>query len=134
LKAAQQNFRFDSRLCNVTDVAKAARRLCEENAVCDAHAAAVELALVEAVNNAIEHGYQGEPGHELAVEVFLNDSAVHVTVSEQGIGMAREPSGELPPPDQVNGRGWFLIRRCMDEVSYKSERGINTVYMCRYLR
>lgn len=133
LKAVRKSFRFDSRLRYVADVASATRRICEEHSVSKERAVAIELALVESVNNAIVHAYQGKPGHTVTVEIDLSESVIHVAVTDDGICMAKEPPGTLPPADQVNGRGWFLIRHCMDEVWYESCEGENTLYMSCYL-
>lgn len=54
--------------------------------------AAVELCLVEAVNNVIEHAYREAPGHAVDVSVTADTEQISLTVSDAGSAM---PEGAL---------------------------------------
>ena len=91
----------------------------------------VQLALREALNNAVVHG-NAMNAHKL-VQVRCRcelESGVHITVTDYGEGF--DPS-ELPDPFTAerlmaeNGRGIHLMKSLMDEVSFK--RGGSEVHM-----
>jgi anti-sigma regulatory factor (Ser/Thr protein kinase) len=83
---------------------------------------AVELALQEAVANAIRHGCHGDANKQLQCSVSFGESGeIVITVRDPGAGF--DP-GKLPNPlDPANllktsGRGIFLINGLMDEVRF----------------
>jgi anti-sigma regulatory factor (Ser/Thr protein kinase) len=83
---------------------------------------AVELALQEAVANAIRHGCQGDKTQQLQCSVSVGESGeVVITVRDPGAGF--DPSKVANPLDPANllkssGRGIFLINGLMDEVRF----------------
>ena len=83
---------------------------------------AVELALQEAVANAIRHGCHGDVSKELQCSVSCNDEGeVVITVRDPGTGF--DPASVANPlhPDNLmksSGRGIFLINGLMDEVQF----------------
>jgi anti-sigma regulatory factor (Ser/Thr protein kinase) len=83
---------------------------------------AVELALQEAVANAIRHGCRGDATKELQCSVSCDDKGeIVITVSDPGSGF--DPSQVADPLDPANilkssGRGIFLINGLMDEVKF----------------
>ncbi|MEO6214281.1 MAG: ATP-binding protein [Vicinamibacterales bacterium] len=82
----------------------------------------VELALQEAVANAIRHGCHGDATKTLECSVSCEDSGeVVITVRDPGKGF--DPEGVPNPLDPDNllkpsGRGIFLINGLMDEVQF----------------
>jgi anti-anti-sigma factor len=88
----------------------------------------LEIAVVEAVTNSIEHGYRDKPG-EVRVELMLDASgAVLVTVGDRG-GW-REPEGE----DPFRGRGLMMMRECCDRLDLDATPDGTTVHMRRMVR
>jgi anti-sigma regulatory factor (Ser/Thr protein kinase) len=83
---------------------------------------AVELALQEAVANAIRHGCNGDRSKKLQCSVSCSEGGeVVITVRDPGTGF--DPSAVPDPLDPQNmlkpsGRGIFLINGLMDEVQY----------------
>jgi anti-sigma regulatory factor (Ser/Thr protein kinase) len=88
----------------------------------DADVMAVELALQEAVANAIRHGCGGDPTKQLQCSVTCDESGeVLITVRDPGAGF--DPAAIPDPlhPENVlkpSGRGIFLINGLMDEVQF----------------
>ena len=88
----------------------------------DADVMAVELALQEAVANAIRHGCGGDASKELQCAVTCDDAGeIMITVRDPGTGF--DPAKVDNPLDPVNllkssGRGIFLINGLMDEVQF----------------
>ena len=88
----------------------------------EADVMAVELALQEAVANAIRHGCGGDATKELQCAVTCDDAGeIMITVRDPGTGF--DPAKVANPLDPVNllkssGRGIFLINGLMDEVQF----------------
>jgi serine/threonine-protein kinase RsbW len=83
----------------------------------------VQLALQEALMNAILHGSHSDPGKRVRVSVAIEEGAtVIIVVKDSGAGF--DPN-KIPDPtlgDNIyrdRGRGVFLIRQLMDEVEYQ---------------
>ena len=82
----------------------------------------VELALQEAVANAIRHGCGGDATKQLQCSVNCDDSGeVVITVRDPGTGFdPRAVPDPLHPENMLkpSGRGIFLINGLMDEVQF----------------
>lgn len=84
---------------------------------------AVELALQEAVANAIRHGCKNDPSKQLQCFVTCDESGeVMIVVRDPGQGF--DASAVANPLDAANilkpsGRGIFLINGLMDEVGFR---------------
>jgi serine/threonine-protein kinase RsbW len=88
----------------------------------DGHRDALDLALREALVNAVVHGNQNDPARQVHVECFqMADGSILLVVRDQGSGF--DPDGVMDPtvPENLTratGRGIFLIRKFMDEVEF----------------
>jgi anti-sigma regulatory factor (Ser/Thr protein kinase) len=85
----------------------------------------LELAVVEATNNIIAHGYDGSSG-EIEMRV-LQDGGVRVELIDSGRPI---PAGLLDNPPDVGldaerGRGLAIIRSCVDYLDYSRREGAN---------
>ena len=96
---------------------------------------AVELALREALNNAVVHGNRLDARKLVQVRVRCKvGKGICLTVSDQGQGF--DPR-TIPDPLAVenleaeHGRGIYLMKVVMDEVSFE-QRG-TAVHMCKRL-
>ena len=82
----------------------------------------IELALQEALANAIRHGCKSDPTKQLQCVVTVDDSGeIVIVVRDPGSGF--DPAAVPDPlhPDNVlkgSGRGIFLINELMDEVAF----------------
>jgi serine/threonine-protein kinase RsbW len=95
-----------------------------------------ELGVVEALNNVIEHGYQLQPNHKIKVIFEPSKNYVVIHIVDTGIAMGQSLFSDKENQKEVKehivledipegGWGLALIKSIMDEVSYKSENGIN---------
>ncbi len=88
----------------------------------DGHRDALDLALREALVNAVVHGNHNDPKRKVHVECFrMAGGSLLVVVRDQGSGF--NPLRVLDPTAPENltkatGRGIFLIRKFMDEVEF----------------
>jgi len=91
----------------------------------------IELALREALVNAIVHGNQNDPSKCVYVNCrCTTDGRVSITVEDEGNGFGYDTVPNPTSPDnrqRTHGRGIFLIRRLMDEVDF--EQGGSVIHM-----
>jgi anti-sigma regulatory factor (Ser/Thr protein kinase) len=82
----------------------------------------VELALQEALANAIRHGCQGDPSKHVQCCVTVDPGGeLMIVVRDPGTGFdARQVPHPLKPENMLkpSGRGVYLINELMDEVAY----------------
>jgi serine/threonine-protein kinase RsbW len=131
--------RIDSQFEHVVLVGLSLRAICAAVPLDDADVNAVELCVVEAVNNAIEHAYGAEAGHAVEVEVTLDGEALRIAVRDRGRTMDWEAAWDRINVHALNdelsegGRGLFIIRSLMDGLSYASADGWNMLRMIKRL-
>jgi serine/threonine-protein kinase RsbW len=91
----------------------------------------IELALREALVNAIVHGNQNDPRKRVYVNCrCTTDGEVSITVEDEGDGFEHDAVPDPTSPDhqlRTHGRGIYLIRTLMDEVDFK--QGGSIVHM-----
>ena len=81
------------------------------------------VALAEALSNAAVHGHRLDPKRRVAIVLLIQPGCVVVEVSDSGVGFdARGVHDPTLPERQLatGGRGIFLMRRLVDEVSYNA--------------
>ena len=83
----------------------------------------IEMALREAVTNAMVHGNQEDENKSVEVIFACHDNELEIEVRDQGEGF--DPA-EVPDPTnaenllKTSGRGIFLMRTFMDEIEWRS--------------
>ncbi len=92
-------------------------------------------AIVEALNNCIEHAYGGEPGLPIDLEWTRSDEAVAVAIHDEGQAL---PARALDPATPASayadgGRGWQIIHEWTDAVSYRRTDNRNVLTLTYYL-
>jgi serine/threonine-protein kinase RsbW len=88
------------------------------------------VATTEAVNNAILHGNKRDPKKVVKIACYLETSSLKIKVTDRGKGF--DPAHLANPLDEANllkesGRGVFLIRSLMDDVSFEMRKSGTTV-------
>ena len=95
----------------------------------------VELALDEALANAIVHGNQSDPSKAVRIGVALQrDGSLLIIVKDVGSGFDVDCIPEPTAEENLmmtHGRGIFLIRRLVDEVRFHFESGTE---ICMHFR
>jgi serine/threonine-protein kinase RsbW len=90
----------------------------------------IEIALREALANAVVHGNHEDPGRQVYVSCRCGTDEVSLVIRDEGQGY---DLGELPDPtapeniSSSHGRGIYLMKNLMDEVCF--ERNGAVVYM-----
>jgi serine/threonine-protein kinase RsbW len=83
----------------------------------------VQLALGEALSNAMRHGNKLNPDLAVKVKVESNLRSLTICVADQGKGFNFKNVPDPTRPEtlhKLSGRGIFLIRKRMDKVSFLS--------------
>jgi|GEM_PF-808814 len=100
----------------------------------------LELAVVEAANNAIIHSCGDDPAKQLELELSHQSRQLTIIIRDHGAGMdylARQPKPIQDNPTvedvSVSGLGLSIIHQIMDEVHYSSKNGTNTMTMIKWL-
>jgi serine/threonine-protein kinase RsbW len=90
----------------------------------------LQVALAEALANAVVRGNREDPAKRVQVEAELGAETIVVTVTDEGDGFDPAQVPEPIRPEQLFetcGRGLFLIRKLVDDVRF-NERG-NSICM-----
>ncbi len=77
----------------------------------------VQLAVHEAIVNAIAHGHGGDPTKQVRIRYLINPLGLLAEVEDEGAGFRRDGSQEA---GKTAGRGLRLIRQHMTEVRYNA--------------
>jgi serine/threonine-protein kinase RsbW len=91
----------------------------------------IEMALREALANAVIHGNREDPFKRVFVECrCYMDGEVAITVRDEGQGFESSTVPDPTTPENrlfTQGRGIYLMKTLMDEVSF--EKGGSVVYI-----
>ena len=133
--SSEEGIRIEVRVPSVLDVVEDAldvvMRHCLECAhEFDDRRFNLRVALGEALQNAIIYGNRQDPSKNVHVDIEVRVRRVEIRVRDEGEGF--DPNG-VPDPrvpgrvDREDGRGLFLIRQLVDDVSF-NDRG-NSICM-----
>lgn len=90
----------------------------------------IQMAIEEAVVNAIEHGNKKNPAKEVHVVFLVDHDFAEMTVTDQGDGFDHENVADPTEEDRLDqprGRGVLLIRELMSQAQYNAKG--NSVWM-----
>jgi anti-sigma regulatory factor (Ser/Thr protein kinase) len=98
---------------------------------------ALDLAVHEAVENAVRHGSRGEGGR-LKLRLRSDDERVEVVVEDDGVAFDPRTLPAPPVPQRIEavvpgGQGVHLMRHFTDEIRYRREDGWNVLTLVRFL-
>lgn len=88
------------------------------------------VSVMEAVNNAIQHGNRSNPEKIVDIDISYDDNQLDITVTDEGPGFKPETVPDPTTPENIealNGRGIYLMSHLADTIKY-SEKG-NSVTM-----
>ncbi|MFY7835523.1 MAG: ATP-binding protein [Novosphingobium sp.] len=119
----------------VRRLAEHLRAWCEETGLPDDACMDLELALVEAGNNVVRHGYGEDRNGSLKLEINTVPGGVELVLIDQGtpIPSARLHPIQRPAFDSESGRGLALIADCTDRIGYTQDREGNRLVLFKAL-
>src|SRR3954470_1528096 len=119
---------------HVTDVVDGIMKMVKAMDCACGHEQQIELALQEALANAVVHGAENDPEKKVCCKVACDEArGMLIMVSDPGDGF--DPTKVADPLRAENlysdhGRGIFLINRLMDQVEFK--RGGTEIHMRKF--
>ncbi|MGA1824984.1 MAG: ATP-binding protein, partial [bacterium] len=122
---------IDSNIKDVFLIGLAINKICSEIPLSEVDSYHLEVCVVEACNNAIEHAYDYKPGNEVEVVLELYLDRIEFQISDYGRTMKGEPVSSLDfdPHDREHlpegSMGFPIIKTLMDKVEYKTQNGKN---------
>jgi len=127
--------RFPSRIEAVEEAAQAVSEFLTRAGVGEDLAFGIDMAVREAVTNAVLHGNKLDETKFADVSLKIISGAFEITVHDQGTGF---DSSSIPDPTEgenilkTSGRGIFFMRNMMDEVEWSQDpEGGTTVRMMK---
>lgn len=118
--------KIESRLELLDEFSKEFRLFCHDIVSDEKLIFNLELCLNEALTNAIRHAYHGKPGRFIEVVVDLDHHKIAMKIVHEGNSIPNFALGaklDFDPNDiqslPESGMGLFLIKKIMDEVSWK---------------
>ena len=124
-----------SRIEAVAEAAQAAAKFVNQLGLGEEIAYGVDMAVREAVTNAVLHGNKQELEKTVEVTLMNSASALEITVRDHGTGF--DPRSVPDPTDEknlmkTNGRGILFMRTFMDEVQWlRHDEGGTVVRMIK---
>ena len=94
---------------------------------------AVVLATDEATNNVIRHAHADRPDNPLQIQCFIRPEGIEIRIHDEGDPFDLDAVEPLDPAEcRAGGRGVFLMRKLMDELTCepRPQRG-NTLRMIK---
>ncbi|AKM10679.1 ATP-binding protein [Croceicoccus naphthovorans] len=95
----------------------------------------LDLALVEAANNIVQHGLAGA-ADKIGLSVDLTDETATLVLTDGGPPAPADlfiSDAAAPDPLAESGRGMMIMHQCVDSVAYDSEGGVNTLTLTKRL-
>ena len=118
-----------SRIDTVATAAAAVAEFLSRSGITEDAAFGIDMAVREAVTNAVLHGNQQDENKTVDVTLKSSPDAVEISVHDQGAGF--NPA-DVPDPTaeenilKASGRGIFFMRSFMDEVNWLIRPGGGT--------
>ena len=118
-----------SRIDTVATAAAAVAEFLSRSGITEDAAFGIDMAVREAVTNAVIHGNQKDENKTVDVTLKSSPDAVEISVHDQGAGFNPE---DVPDPTaeenilKASGRGIFFMRSFMDEVNWLIRPGGGT--------
>lgn len=98
----------------------------------------LELILVEAINNVIEHAYQNVAGNDIELEFDKENDEVLMRITDEGNAVpesVQQSNGAMPDENELPEGGWGLglIFALADRVEFKTRVDSNTLLLAKNL-
>jgi serine/threonine-protein kinase RsbW len=119
-----------SRIEAIQDAASAAAEFVERLGLDDDAAFGIDMAVREAVTNAVLHGNRQDEAKPVEVSFKSSPGMVEIVVRDRGKGFDRKSVPDPTVPENLmktSGRGMLFIRTFMDEVEWSQHPDGGTV-------
>ena len=93
----------------------------------------LRYALIEAVNNCIEHAYQFDPSGEIVITCSVEPERISLTIEDHGQPLETLPDDDAFNPMDESGRGLKIIRAWVDEFVIERHQEKNITHLAMHL-
>ena len=117
----KKNVIIESKLENICSVEKMIDEISDEIKISSDIYGKILIATIEAVNNSIVHGNKLDPTKKVHIEMFYENSTLHITIADQGRGFDYTSVPDPTTPENienVSGRGVFLMKKLADNLIF----------------
>lgn len=124
IPAKGEKVKIASNTENIRLVERLVEDVCEVFNVNEDNYGNILIAVTEAVNNAIQHGNQGNPDKQIQIGFESSGKNIIFSVADEGKGF---DYNNLPDPtdplniDKPHGRGVFLMKNLADKVEFNQQ-------------
>jgi serine/threonine-protein kinase RsbW len=137
IRMSERSLRIEGRFDQIAELSDLVDRSALEAGFDSRDRYALQLAVCEALENIIIHGYQGESPNPIETHVYADPGEVHIEIWDdappfnQAIRPADIDWTEDDPP--VGGLGLLIIHEVMDEIHYERKGMRNWLSMRKHL-
>lgn len=135
-KDKMTHYSIDSDLSKVRDIASQFQKFSKTEHLGDELTGQLELVLVEAVNNVIEHAYELTKGSIVDVQFEAFDTKVVITITDHGLPVPqsiREMEVSMPDIHALPEGGWGLglIHALTDKIEHYIIDNLNVMVLTK---
>lgn len=119
-----KRLKVESKLSNLRIVENAIDEITGSIGINQDNYGKILVATLEAVNNAIKHGNNGNPQKLVDVEIEYEGDEIRVTVTDEGNGFdpTKIPDPTMPENiEELSGRGVFLMTKLSDSIKFNTK-------------
>lgn len=137
-QAKELRVKIANELAEIDTVNNALADFAQQNGIEDSVVQKIKVAFDELLNNTISYGYKDEHEHVIEVGVDLLEGRLRVTIADDATPFnplsEETPNTELGIDErEIGGLGIHLVRKMMDEVTYKRGIDKNLITLIKYL-
>ncbi len=132
---ADQHITIEGRFDQIATLSDLVERVAKQAGFTSRDQYALQLAVCEALENIITHGYQGESSNLIEAQVIAGPGEVQIEIWDDAppFNPIEEPveidwTEEDPP---VGGLGLMIIQKVMDEIRYERKGERNLLQMLK---
>ncbi len=132
------NISLQSKFSKVVATSKLVREYCTEKNISKDDCDDIEICVVEALNNIIEHSYGRIESHQIQIELIFEKLYLQIKITDKGNRRKNFKKAELKVnPSYIQslperGMGLFIIEKLMDKTSYETQNDSNIFTMTKY--
>ena len=124
---------FPSKPENIHQVEKFVEDICDEYNINNTYFGNILVALTEAVENAMVHGNKKNTAKNVEIIFVSKPEGLSFTVKDEGegfdINQIPDPTDLSVDPEEIKGRGIFLIKSLADEVNFLTKgKGVEILF------
>ena len=121
-------------LTKIQEVEDFTEKVATEMDFSDEEKDSIAIAVTEMANNAIVHGNKKNKSKNVVLRYYLTASSLRIVIQDEGGGFKPESVNNPLAPENLlkeSGRGIFIVRALMDEVSFDFGASGTTVQLVK---